>query len=128
MSPDGGSPERVEGHVRAFRPGIEADVAHQMRRQVARHATRNAAAVPGTFAKITKVSWVFLSGDETEGGTQLRGQILARSVDEASAGFADDEGRDGPDLKRSGVLTVGLDGLRGFRVVEDLGKGRSLEA
>jgi hypothetical protein len=42
-----GSPERVGGQTRAFGPWIETDVAHQMRRQIARHAARDAVAVPG---------------------------------------------------------------------------------
>jgi hypothetical protein len=41
------SPERVEGQARTVRPRIETDVAHQVGRQVARNAARDAVAVPG---------------------------------------------------------------------------------
>ena len=58
----------------------------------------------------------------------MRRQILARSVDEAGAGFADDQGRDGPDLVGAGVLPVGLDSAEGGGIVENLGKGRRFKA
>ncbi|MFC3117660.1 hypothetical protein ACFOHS_02605 [Jhaorihella thermophila] len=47
VSPGGCLPKRMEGQARAVRPGIEADVAHQAGRQIARHAAQDAVAVPG---------------------------------------------------------------------------------
>ncbi|EIE51688.1 hypothetical protein C357_07106 [Citreicella sp. 357] len=41
----------MEGQARTVRPGIKADVAHQVRRQVARNAARDAVPVPGCSAE-----------------------------------------------------------------------------
>ncbi len=95
---------------RVFRPRIKAEVPHQVRREVTLKAVSGqSVALPVVETKERSGHDCAPSSDKAMRGAQLRGEILAWPVDEACAGLADDEGGDGPDLKRAGVLTILLD-------------------
>lgn len=103
-----GLPGMKKADARAFGPGFQTNVAHQVRRQMAGHPARTALFPRGP--KELARHRDFLSGNKAGRGAKLRGEVFVRSVDKAGASLADNQSGDGTHLKCPGALAVGLDG------------------
>ena len=99
----GRSQEVARRKTGALGPGLESDITHQIRREIARHAAWIVAPMPETSKQETELHLGPSSGDVFQRAAQLRREVVARPVHKARARLPDDQRRNGAHLERTGV-------------------------